>query len=245
MKKSVILILSMLFPVLVFAQIRTEKVFFDSNGQNCDSASAKTISTYYYTDTISDKGKIITQNKTGQVKSICEYSDLKLKTRNGMSSVFYENGAPKSKSTYKDGYIEGELTTYYLSGQLKRRDYYENGTLRSGNCYSSSGQDTAYFLYEIMPQYPGGQEAMVKFLSTNVKYPKKARKKGIEGQVAVKFTIDENGLVINAIITKSVDPLIDEEALRVINAMPKWTPGMQDGESVPVMFMLPIRFYLK
>jgi TonB family protein len=95
-----------------------------------------------------------------------------------------------------------------------------------------------------MPQHPGGTKGLQKYLSENIKYPPEAQKKGIQGKVFVSFVIDEEGNVTDAKVAKSVDPLLDAEALRVINGMQKWTPGKQRGKAVKVAFTLPINFAL-
>lgn len=94
------------------------------------------------------------------------------------------------------------------------------------------------------PEFPGGQEALMKYLSTNMKYPAKAQENGIEGRVLVKFVVNTDGTISDAAIQKSVDPDLDAEALRVVNAMPKWNPGKKDGEVVRTSFTMPIVFRL-
>jgi TonB family protein len=97
---------------------------------------------------------------------------------------------------------------------------------------------------EQMPEFPGGAVEMMKFLSMNVKYPAEASSKGIEGRVLVKFVVEKDGSITEARVTKSVNELLDAEALRVINLMPKWKPGMQNGKPVRVFFTLPVTFRL-
>ena len=95
-----------------------------------------------------------------------------------------------------------------------------------------------------LPEFPGGIQAMMKFLSTNIKYPVEAQKKGISGRVIVQFVIMEDGTLDQAKVIRGVDPLLDEEALRVVKSMPKWKPGMDRGEAVKVRFTAPIMFNL-
>ncbi|MBR6191830.1 MAG: TonB family protein [Prevotella sp.] len=95
-----------------------------------------------------------------------------------------------------------------------------------------------------MPQFPGGQAALMEYLTKNVKYPEEAHKKGVQGRVIASFVVEEDGSITNANIAKSVDPLLDAEALRVVNAMPNWTPGMQSGKAVRVKYTLPFTFKL-
>ena len=96
------------------------------------------------------------------------------------------------------------------------------------------------------PTYPGGDESMMKFLSKNISYPSSARHNGIQGKVYVTFVVDEFGYVTNVEIYKGVQggSTLNEEALRVVKLMPKWSSGKQDGKRVQVRFILPIFFRL-
>ena len=100
-------------------------------------------------------------------------------------------------------------------------------------------------LVEVQPEYPGGMVAMYKFISDNVHYPKDAKKAGIQGKVLLQFTVDSKGNVVNVIVKKGLSESIDAEAVRVVNAMPKWKPGTQAGKAVNVFYNLPIEFKLK
>lgn len=92
------------------------------------------------------------------------------------------------------------------------------------------------------PQFPGGIEGLMKFLRDNIRYPEEAAKKGIKGRVVVQFIVDESGNVVEPTVEKSVDPLLDAEALRVVRSMPKWTPGKMDGKTVSGSYHLPVTF---
>ena len=105
--------------------------------------------------------------------------------------------------------------------------------------------DGAFDVVEQMPQYPGGIGEMMKFLSITVKYPEAAEKAGTQGRVIVSFIVEKDGSVSNAKVQKSVSEELDAEALRVVNAMPKWTPGMQKGQAVRVKYTIPISFRLQ
>ena len=96
-----------------------------------------------------------------------------------------------------------------------------------------------------MPEFPGGQEAMVKYLSKNIKYPKAAIEAGIQGAVYVSFTVDADGAIRDAEVMRGIGGGCDEEALRVVNSMPLWEPGMQRGEAVMVKYRMPISFRLR
>jgi len=96
-----------------------------------------------------------------------------------------------------------------------------------------------------MPEFPGGNEALLKFITSNIRYPESAKKSKIEGRVYVGFDIDTDGSVINIKVLRGVNSELDAEAIRVIKSMPKWTPGKQRGKAVRVNYTLPIMFSLK
>ena len=109
---------------------------------------------------------------------------------------------------------------------------------------STQGEEI-FKVVEQMPEYPGGMEELMKFLQRNVKYPKEAQEQGKQGRVIVQFVVEKDGSITDAKILKSVDPQLDAEALRVVNAMPDWTPGKQKGEPVRTRFTLPVTFRLQ
>ncbi|MDR2533910.1 MAG: TonB family protein [Tannerellaceae bacterium] len=102
-----------------------------------------------------------------------------------------------------------------------------------------------FAIVEEMPQYPGGDSEMLKFLSSNLKYPIIAQENGVTGRVTVGFVINRDGSIVDATVVRGVDPSLDKEALRVVNSMPKWSPGKQRGKPVRVKFTVPVTFRLK
>ena len=97
---------------------------------------------------------------------------------------------------------------------------------------------------EQMPQFPGGQAAMMKFIADSLRYPSVACENRIEGRVVVQFVVDCEGNILNPLVVWSVDPLLDREAIRLVKLMPKWIPGRQNGKPVNVTCLIPIRFKL-
>lgn len=108
-----------------------------------------------------------------------------------------------------------------------------------------STDKTTYDVADVMPEYPGGMKALIDFLSQNVSYPAEAKQRGEQGRVIVSFVVDATGTVCEATVKRSVTPTLDEEALRVVRAMPRWKPGTVDGQPVRVRFSIPISFQLK
>ncbi|RPE12731.1 energy transducer TonB [Chitinophaga lutea] len=101
-------------------------------------------------------------------------------------------------------------------------------------------------IVEIMPEFPGGQDALAKFLRNNLRYPPMAIDNAVQGTVFVKFVVRGNGEITDVeLIGVKKGAGLDEEALRVVKKMPKWKPGRQNGQSVPVYFNLPIKFHLE
>jgi TonB family protein len=99
---------------------------------------------------------------------------------------------------------------------------------------------------EIMPVFTGGDEALLKYIKTNIKYSEEARSKGIEGTVLVKFVVNPDGSVSDAKVMQGIDPSLDAEAVRVVNSLPAFEkPGIQSGVAVPVYYSVPISFTLK
>lgn len=105
-------------------------------------------------------------------------------------------------------------------------------------------KNVVYDVTETMPQFPGGQGVLMKYLAANIKYPASAVKAKKQGRVLVTFVIQKDGSVTNARIARSVDPELDAEALRIVKAMPNWTPGTQDGKPVNVKYIIPVKFSL-
>jgi TonB family protein len=97
---------------------------------------------------------------------------------------------------------------------------------------------------EEMPEFPRGQEALMKYLSSKIKYPEEAMQDGIEGAVFISFVVEEDGRISNVKALRGLGGGLTEEAIRVIKGMPNWMPGKQAGKAVRVQYNLPIRFKL-
>ena len=106
-------------------------------------------------------------------------------------------------------------------------------------------EQTIFEVVENMPDFPGGQAALMQYLAKNIKYPTIAQENGTQGRVIVQFVVNKDGSIVDAKVVRSVDPYLDKEALRVINTMPKWKPGMQKGQAVAVKYTLPVMFRLE
>lgn len=102
-----------------------------------------------------------------------------------------------------------------------------------------------FFIVEDMPEFPGGEMALRQYIANSIKYPVIAQENGIQGKVYVTFVVGKDGKVSNATIARGIDPSLDKEALRVVNALPAWKPGKQRGKPVNVSYTVPINFVLQ
>jgi periplasmic protein TonB len=245
MNKLCFLLILFLSCGIANAQTPVEKFFYDKENNKTDSANAFKYSIYHYDDSTKKAGTVIYYSSNGNMTSETHYSNIAEGKLEGIYRYYYDTGELKSTGNYSAPGLEGDLIIYYRDGKIKRKDNFKNGKFINGNCYTSSGEDTAHFDYEIMPQFPGGEKELINFISKNVKYPFGARLNDIQGEVVVSFIVNKAGVVEKVKIKKSVHPKLDKEALKVVHKMPKWTPGFRDGEPVDVIYFLPIRFTLK
>lgn len=187
-------------------------------------------------------------------------------SRNG-HFIFYQNGRVSSegdiinnkeegewkyyhKDSHKLWYVEnmkkglndGKLTSYYENGKLKREEVLKDGVSISGKCYDENGNEITFTPFKTMP---APSFNMVQYLSENVHYPEKARRKGIEGRVKVNFVVNEDGSIDDVEVIQRVGGGCDEEAVRVIKDMTAWKPGIIDDKKVKVRYTQPIRFKLE
>ncbi len=117
----------------------------------------------------------------------------------------------------------------------------------SGNAMAQTqynGEDV-FVAAEEMPSLPGGEKSLQESLYKNLRYPATAIEKGVEGKVFVKFIITKDGSIANVSVSRSVDPLLDQEAVRVVRMLPRFQPGKNGGKPVNVWYSLPISFQLK
>ena len=181
----------------------------------------------------------------------------------GVPVLIVETGKPvKSAETDKDGKyvldnpVVGSLVTFtivnYSKGIRITKDMVAKGDVvkvafganRSEKEEPEGTPDSnkAYDAVDEMPQFPGGPSALFEFLSKNIQYPKEAEDANLQGRVIVSFVVEKDGSVSNAKVVRPIDPLLDAEALRVVNSMPKWIPGKQNGEAFRVKYTIPVTF---
>lgn len=164
---------------------------------------------------------------------------------------FHENGELKIEGLSKS-YIymhwEGQVKEYYPSGNLESINRYKNNQVKGNKNWLDNGKpffDNIYNLVDVMPEFPGGEKNLLKYIAENIKYPEEAQSNSIEGRVFISFVIDIDGKVIGTHVRRHVHPLFDKEAMRVVSEMPQWRAGKLDGKPVKVEYTIPINFRLR
>ena len=107
-----------------------------------------------------------------------------------------------------------------------------------------SGNNGIFQVVELLPEFPGGMAELMKYLQKNLRYPQICKEQGVQGRVIVQFVVNMDSTITDVNVIKSVNPHLDEEAVRVVKAMPKWKPGTQRGKPVRVRCTLPVTFRL-
>lgn len=106
-------------------------------------------------------------------------------------------------------------------------------------------EDIIHVSVEVMPEFPGGTSALMKYLSGNIKYPVVSQEMASQGRVIVQFVVDKDGTITDPVVVRGIEAYLDKEALRVISAMPKWKPGRQNQKAVRVKYTVPVVFRLQ
>ncbi len=182
---------------------------------------------------------------TNQLKEETYYLDLTKKKKEGTQRSWNENGQLKSAVDFVDNKLHGNVMTYWDNGQLKRHDLFQNDLFQSGVCYTAEGVETTHTEYYRRAEFPGGDKALMQFIRDNVRYPMAAAEQGVSGRVVVQFVILKDGSVSKVSIKTGVTPELNAQAISVVKAMPKWTPGIYDGEPFDFWYVLPIVYNLK
>ena len=178
-------------------------------------------------------GQIFIDHREATLDEVINYEKLGLE----WEGMVHNPNNPTAEWNYKDK--DGILVF-----RTKKVEAEKKNTVVSVDTPEPSEADGAFDVVEKMPEFPGGVGEMMKFLSMTVKYPEAAEKAGTQGRVIASFIVEKDGSISGAKVVNSVSEELDAEALRVINAMPKWTPGMQKGKAVRVKYTIPITFRL-
>jgi TonB family protein len=162
--------------------------------------------------------------------------------KSGVSKAFYPDGKVSFEGSYENDKPINIHYWYFTDGLVRRKEEFANGKMTKGECYTKLGMDTTYFPAEQMAVFPGD---LNKYLSHSIKYPRAAQEKEIEGKVFLKFVVEKDGSIKECKVIRSVDPLLDAEAVRLVMEMPRWEPAKQEGKPVRIEYNLPVNFKLQ
>lgn len=186
-------------------------------------------------------------SKSGQILSESRYllKDSKVKIPDGLNKEWYENGQLHLEVSYNMNKLNGKLMSYSINGKMIRNEEYENDIfLFDGKRLNSAISNSIFEQVEQMPTFIGGAKALNNYIYGSLKYPEKSKKNGIEGTILVRFVINEVGDVAYVHIIRGLDSYCNDEAVRIVKKMPRWTPGKQNGFIVSTFEMLQIHFSL-
>ena len=155
---------------------------------------------------------------------------------------FWESGSKSREGKYSKGKSNGKWFFYGEDGALEEIGHYKKDRLLQA--ISPDGSKVTQTRIERMPEFPGGLDALMKYLGSSISYPDDAKQAGVEGKVYVSFVVGKEGGISNINIRRSVYPSIDKEVIRVIEDMPNWSPGLSYGRAVKVQYNLPVNFSL-
>ncbi len=181
---------------------------------------------------------------------------LSYKSQQGLSNSFNISHLKQriimmnKKKTSNTGYIKYTLFTIpafvlLLTGNISCSSEVPKTDVREVPIEKIATRNEVFMVVEHMPEFPGGMKEFMNFLNSNIKYPETAIKKSIQGRVIVQFIVEKDGTPTEFKILRSVDSDLDKEALRVLNKMPKWKPGIQRGQAVRVKYTVPVTFKLQ
>lgn len=224
-----------------------ELKYYDIYWEETDKENAS----YYGTEELlSTEPPVIKISKhfmeSGNRQSIVHYVADSYNTENeileGDRLIWNMNGQLVLKEHYVDNRLNDSLISYYDSGKIKRLEIYRNDEMLEGTVFSEDGTILPYFPYHEMPQFPGGNWAMRNYLSNKIRYPKTGLLGRRTGTVIVTFIVGKDGTIKDVKVKQELHPVLDAEAVRVVEGMPEWEPGKTDGRPVPVRYNLPITF---
>lgn len=163
----------------------------------------------------------------------------------GQSTTWYPDGTVSSSGTFDQGRAIGSIQFFHPNGQLAAEEFYENGDRTAVKWYYDNGMEKEYTGIDMIdPSFPGGDKEMAVFINEHMKYPEDARNRYIDGTVYIRFTVDFDGSIKDISVAKGVHELLDNEAMRIIKAMPNWNPGIHHNRPVSVQYTVSISFRL-
>lgn len=202
---------------------------------------------YNYKDGLLDGRSLYYNWETNQLVSASHY---KANKKDGVSIHYHSNGNIQSVEHYTLDSLNGERVVYEMDGTEHHREQWVNGQLESTTCTEKADLMSTEPAFPCDPKFSTSENccsenALLSFLSTNMKYPMFPRKLGVQGKILVFFVVDKTGDVIDVKIPNAMCNAFHEEVMNLMKIMPKWQPGIANGEPVKVRYTIPIMFRLE
>ena len=238
--RFILFVLSLASTVTLNAQ-RSDTLFFDNNGEPVKRSEMD----YYKFSSMSDDGSTIVERTffaNHAPRTIIHFTNDDRVLKTDTARAFYESGEKHWIMAYNPDGSTALVKQFHKNGKLKRIENYEKGIFIKGKKYNDAGRRVAFTRFQQLPKYNGGYERMIAYLNRTIKYPRKAKEKNISGTVHVSFIVTKEGQVIRPRVIKSVHPLLDNEALRVVRIMKQWIPGKTNDRVINSRVSIPITF---
>ncbi len=184
----------------------------------------------------------------GSLRKYSAYQNYGTELESGIARFYYpgENSADIGQMRHArviyNQQFDDTLQSWWPNGAPRTLEVYDRGKRISGKSFNERGEEIDYVPYERFPEFPGGDQALMRYLGNNITYPRKLGRRKITGMVLSTFTVNQDGSISNVEILESPHNLFSDEVIRLVNSMPAWIPGSQDGRTVSVQYRLPIRF---
>ncbi len=238
-----ILLLLILFSVTTGSISAQDTLYFSKKGKElktADNAYRYKVIKNLSDNTIEEK----LYSMSGQIKHLVHKRKKNTRKLHGIAKYWHKEGSLMSDLNYRKGKKHGLQLYYWEDGTICRKEIYKKGKLKKGECWNRKGEQVEYFPRFIQGYLGKNRRDIIRYIEKHTKYPEFSQWINQEGKVLVRFEVDSSGNVIDARIVKSISQNLDNEALRVVNNMPKWTPSFFEGEPVKTTFTIPINFKL-
>ena len=227
---------------LLHAQfVESDTLFYNNEGNSVQRTHAN-----YYKIFLHYNGSNRVTKKTfysnHSIRSITHFSNKKLLNKVDTAKAFYEGGHLHWLISYNEKGETTYLKQLYENGRTKRVEFYKNGKLIKRKKYNKKGLRIRFTRFNQAPTYKGGYQRMIYYLNRTIQYPEQARALNISGTVIISFIVTKDGKVEQPKIERSVHPMLDEEALRVVRLMEQWVAGKMNDKKVNTRMSIPITF---
>jgi len=227
---------------LCFSQ--SDTIYLNADSKACKKSQAKF---YRLISKVNEKRVARDYGLNGTLLVESEISKADPITKNGDCIYFNEEGKKESAGSFKNDKRLGVWTFWFDNGNDSIiNEYDENGSIKRIRPPDPvhKNLDIPFNVVEHMPEFPGGESELLKYIEQHLSYPTSAVHDRIQGQVVINFVVDHSGNISGAKVFQGIRKDVDDAALKVVNEMPRWSPGTQNGKTVNVSYRLPIHFAL-